>query len=248
MLTDQQDAYGHLIQDAVRGLDSYEVDERDDGFVGIARMADIYTAPFADWPAHHQRAMGRARGRVLDIGAGAGRHCLHLQEQGHEVLATDNSPLAVRTCRERGVKHAQVVPITALSSRFGVFDTVLMLGNNFGLFGSFSRARWLLRRFRSFTAPDARIIAESTDPYQTNAPEHVAYHRRSRQRGRMAGQIRLRIRFRTYATPWFDYLLVSKAEMERIVEGTGWRVVEYLDSSGPTYIAIIERNDRGRKA
>ena len=247
MLTDHQDAYGHLIQDAIRGLGSYEVDERDDGFVGIAHMADIYTAPFTDWAPHHQRAMGLAQGRVLDIGAGAGRHCLYLQEQGHEVLATDNSPLAIRTCRERGVKHAQVIPITALSARLGMFDTILMLGNNFGLFGSFTRARWLLRRFRSFTSPDARLIVESTDPYQTDAPEHAAYHRRNRRRGRMAGQLRLRVRFRTYATPWFDYLLVSKAEMEEILAGTGWAVAEYLDSPGPSYIAVIERVAPGPK-
>jgi len=241
MLTDQQDAYGHLIHDAIRGLDSYEVDERDDGFVGVSRMADVYTAPFADWPAHHQRAMVFAQGRVLDIGAGAGRHSLYLQEQGHDVLATDTSPLAIETCRERGVKHAEVVPITRLSSRLGVFDTILMLGNNFGLFGSFTRARWLLRRFRGFTSPRARLIAESTDPHQTDRPEHLAMQRRNRERGRMPGQLRLRIRFRHYCTPWFDYLLVSKAEMVAILEGTGWRVAEYLDSPGPSYIAVIER-------
>lgn len=243
MLTDQQDAYGHLIQDSVRGLDDYEVDERDDGHVGVGRVAQTYMAPFADWPAHHQRAMGFARGRVLDIGAGAGRHCLYLQEQGHDVLATDTSPLGIQTCRERGVTHAQVVPITQLSARLGTFDTILMLGNNFGLFGNPTRARWLLRRFRSLTAPGARLIAESTDPYQTTDPENLAYHQRNLRRGRMAGQIRLRIRHHTYATPWFDYLLVSKAEMEAILEGTGWRVAEHLDSAGPSYIAIIERRE-----
>lgn len=57
----------------------------------------------------------------------------------------------------------------------------------------------------------------------------------------MSGQIRLRVRYRTYCTPWFDYLMVSKAEMEGILEGSGWAVKEYLDSPGSSYVAVIER-------
>ncbi|MBU0610090.1 MAG: class I SAM-dependent methyltransferase, partial [Armatimonadetes bacterium] len=234
MLTDQQDAYGHILYDYLHGRPSFEIDERDDGMVAWSGGPTDYFAPFADWPAHERQAMDHVHGRVLDIGAGAGRCCLHLQERGHPVLATDNSPLAIRTCRDRGVKHAQVVPITRLSARLGTFDTLLMLGNNFGLFGSFRRARWLLRRFRGFTSPDARLIAESTDPYQTDAPEHLAYHRWNLRRGRMPGQIRLRIRYRTYRTPWFDYLLVSPAEMQEILAGTGWAVQEFIPSPGPS--------------
>ena len=40
---------------------------------------------------------------------------------------------------------------------------------------------------------------------------------------------------------WFDYLLVSKEEMEEILSGTGWRVREYLDSDSIIYIAIMEK-------
>ena len=38
-----------------------------------------------------------------------------------------------------------------------------------------------------------------------------------------------------------DYLIVSKAEMESILDGTGWAVKRYLDSDSPSYIAIIDR-------
>jgi SAM-dependent methyltransferase len=242
MLTPEQDAYGQMMYDRWQGMPSYEIDERDDGFVGSPLDAAAYLAPFAEWPAHQQRAMAYAVGSVLDVGCGAGRCSLYLQEQGHSVLATDLSPLAIRTCRERGLRHAQVLSITELTARAGIFDTIIMLGNNFGLFGSHKRARWLLRRFLSLTSPRARIIAESTDPHQTTVPEHLAYQERNRQRGRLPGQIRLRIRYRTYRTPWFDYLLVSEAEMEEILAGTGWQVAEYLDSPGPAYVAVIERS------
>ena len=85
---------------------------------------------------------------VLDVGCGAGRVCLHLQEQGHEVIGIDNSPLAVKVARERGVQDARVLSITQASrNKLGQVDTIVMMGNNFGLFASPKRARWLLRRF-----------------------------------------------------------------------------------------------------
>ena len=122
-----------------------------------------------------------------------------------------------------------------------------MYGNNFGLFGSFKRARWLLRRLYNMTGPSARIIAASMDPYGSNDPKerplrcHLEYHRRNRRRGRMGGQVRIRVRYLTHATPWFDYLLASRDEMRRIVAGTGWRVSRLFDSKGSAYVAVIEK-------
>jgi hypothetical protein len=126
-----------------------------------------------------------------------------------------------------------------------VFDSIVMFGNNFGLFGNTERARWLLRKFRNLTSADARIIAQSLDPYKTDAPEHLWYHKFNKKRGRLGGQIRLRIRHRMYKTPWFDYLLVSQKEMKAILAGTGWKVVEFIESDpgffGGFYFAIIEK-------
>ncbi len=118
-----------------------------------------------------------------------------------------------------------------------------MMGHNFGLVGSFKRARWLLKRFASMTTDDGKIIAETMDPYQTENPAHLAYHRFNRERGRMSGQLRLRIRYKQYATPWFDYLFVSKSELEDILVGTGWAIERYIDSRKPTYIAILKKQD-----
>ena len=57
----------------------------------------------------------------------------------------------------------------------------------------------------------------SFDPYGTKDPHDLAYHERNRRRGRLGGQIRLRVRYKAYATPWVDYLMVSFDEMEEIV-------------------------------
>lgn len=117
-----------------------------------------------------------------------------------------------------------------------------MLGNNFGLMGNFKRAKWLLRKFYRITSEKGRIIAESLDPYKTKIPEHLEYHRLNRKRGRLSGQIRFRIRYKKYKTPWYDYLFVSEEEMENIVKGTGWKIKKIIKSRGLNYIAIIEKD------
>ena len=241
MLTQQQDAYGRMFWDHLHGKPSAEIVERDDGLISLTSGSPSYFAEFKDWTRPEQAAMQFVRGRVLDVGCGAGRCCLYLQKRGHEVVGIDVSPLGVRVCRQRGVKDACVVPITQVSRTLGQFDTVLMMGCNFGLLGNPARARRLLRRLHTMTSPEARILAETNDVYQTQDSLHLQYHRQNRRRGRMSGQVRIRVRYRHYATPWFDYLIVSPKEMKAILAGTGWRVRRFLKSAGPVYMAVIEK-------
>jgi 2-polyprenyl-3-methyl-5-hydroxy-6-metoxy-1,4-benzoquinol methylase len=158
VLMDRQDAYGHLILDYFKNRAGREIVERDDGFLDPSKkLPEYYFAEFSDWEAHEHQAMKFLKGRVLDIGCGAGRVALHLQEKDFEVLGIDVSPLAVRVCRLRGLMKVRVLPITKINGSLGKFDTILMFSNNFGLFGNFNRARWLLRRFHKMTS----------DPYKT---------------------------------------------------------------------------------
>lgn len=57
----------------------------------------------------------------------------------------------------------------------------------------------------------------------------------------MPGQVRIRVRYRKYATPWFDHLFVSQDEMAALLTGTGWVVRQFVDSDAASYIAIIEK-------
>jgi SAM-dependent methyltransferase len=241
MLQDREDAYGHQVFDYLKGKkDVWEIVERDDGF--FTAGARYYFADYKDWYEREKKAIRYAKGRVLDVGCGAGRVSLYLQKKGYDVAGVDISPLAIQVCKRRGLKNALVMPITKVSAKLGKFDTVIMFGNNFGLFGNPRRARWLLQRFDKLTAKNARIIAESIDPYKTSDPDHLHYHRLNKRKGRMGGHVRIRVRYRKYVTPWFDYLLVSKQEMRNILKGTGWRLKRTFSSrKSPAYIAVIEK-------
>lgn len=243
-MRDRDDAFGHALRDYLDGKGrGYEIIKRDDGYVDVSGGREMYLADYPNWPSRHRQAVRYAKGRVLDVGSGAGRHALYLQAQGLDVLGIDTSPLALAVCRRRGLKDVRLMSVNRLSPALGTFCTVLMLGANFGLFANPDKARRLLGRLHRITGRDGRIIAKSHDPYQTDNPFHRAYQRRNKERGRMAGQVRIRVRYQKYVTPLFDYLFVSRKGMEKILRRTGWEVRRFIPPHGSLYVAVIVKAD-----
>ncbi|MFH0815826.1 MAG: class I SAM-dependent methyltransferase [Methanobacteriota archaeon] len=243
MLTRSEDAMGLSFWDCHKGKNSDgHVIERDDGFVDVDTLRS-YFQEYEDWSSEEKSAMRLCRGRVLDVGCGVGKHSIHLQGKGLDVLGIDNSPLALKVCRERGLKRTKCMSADEVEGKLGKFDTVIMMGNNFGLFENPEKAREMLATFHRATSPGARIIAQTMDPYATEKKGHLEYQARNRRLGRMPGQIRLRIRYDRLATPWFDYLIVSREEMKEILRGTGWKVSRFI-GKGALYIAVIVKTGR----
>jgi SAM-dependent methyltransferase len=218
------------------GPSAGEIIERDDGFITSGDGPGVYFAPLRRWPQVERQGLRFVRGRVLDVGCGAGRVALELQGRGREVVAIDVSPGAVEVARRRGVAEVRQLSLEEVGPELGHFHTVVMYGNNFGLFGGERRGRRLLRRLRPLAD---RIVASVSNPHLTDDQAHLAYHQRNLSRGRMAGQLRFRVRYRSYASAWFDYLFVSPEELERLIEGTGWRLARII-AGEPIYVAVLE--------
>ncbi len=240
-MINKNDAYGQEVWDYLKNKDGFEIIERDDDSLWQSSGPKSYFDEYKDWPLHEKKAMRYVKGNVLDIGCGAGRVCLYLQRKGINILGIDNSPLAIKTCKKRGVDNVKLLSIKDINKLKTKFDTIIMLGNNFGLFGNINDTQEILEKMYEITSKDAIIIAESTDPYQTEEQFNLDYHKFNLERGRLPGQLRLRVRFKKYVGDWFDYLTVSKEEMEKIVENTGWKIKRFINSEKSIYVAIIEK-------
>jgi SAM-dependent methyltransferase len=237
-----QDAFGQALWAHFKGRPSNHVIERDDLLVDTFESAGNYFTAEHEWHPVERKAARLARGSVLDIGCGAGRHAIHFQKRGLPVTGIDNSPLAVRVCRARGLKDARLLAAADVGKfPAETFDTVVMLGNNFGLFASAAGARSGLKKLHRITRPGAVLLAGSNDIYTTSDPAHRKYHTRNRSRGRMAGQVKIRVRLRHFVGEWFDYLMVSRKEMCEIVAETGWKVRRFIPSDRSGYVAVIDR-------
>lgn len=215
-----------------------EVIERDDGLINGAPTAHYFDGP-ADWQPYDHRAVDRVQGRVLDIGVGAGRIALALQERGVPVTGLDISPGALHVCRRRGVHDLVCATVDQHANAGQRYDTFLLLGNNLGLIEGRERAPAFLAALAAMARPGAQIIAHGTDPYGTSDPVHTAYHELNRRRGRLGGQLRLRLRYRELSTDWFDYLVSTPEELGELVRGTAWRLVDIDAADAPYYLATL---------
>jgi len=215
-----------------------EIVERDDGFINGVPAARYLAGP-AEWYDWERRALDRCDGHVLDVGAGAGRVALALQDRGAQVTALDISPGTVEVAAQLGVRDTVCTTVDDHARSGRRYDTFAFFGNNLGLLESRQRAPVLLAALAAQARPGARIVAQGTDPYGTTDPAHLAYHQHNRDRGRLPGQLRIRSRYEGLATPWFDYLLCSVEELDQLVHDSPWRIGTVDAADAPIYVAEL---------
>lgn len=109
-----------------------------------------------------ETALAACQGRVLDVGAGAGRHALLLQERGLAVTALDCEPRCVDLMRARGVHDTRLGDI--FEFRDGPFDTVLFVESTVGLVGTITKLMELLEHLKPLLNDGGRVILDSASP------------------------------------------------------------------------------------
>ncbi|MFN7099029.1 MAG: class I SAM-dependent methyltransferase [Flavobacterium sp.] len=119
---------------------------------------------FQEMPLLEQVALQMTTGKVLDIGCGAGSHSLYLQnEKKLNVQAIDISENAIKTCLLRGVQNATVQNILDTSSDGNQYDTILLLMNGTGIFGTLAETPKYLKHVKTLLSPKGQILIDSSD-------------------------------------------------------------------------------------
>ncbi|WP_029035697.1 class I SAM-dependent methyltransferase [Salinimicrobium terrae] len=117
---------------------------------------------YKEMPKLEQKALQLCRGKVLDVGCGAGSHSLYLQEeQKLEVTAIDTSPGAIDICRKRGISDARNIAFEELSE--GKFDTILLLMNGTGIVGKMKFLDRFFKQLKNLLAEDGQVLIDSSD-------------------------------------------------------------------------------------
>ncbi|CAN5918737.1 class I SAM-dependent methyltransferase [soil metagenome] len=155
------DPLGQALLDYHNGDHSVQVTVRSDIAEEDVLQVSYLFRSFSQLPEREVKALELCRGRVLDVGAGAGAHTLLLQERGFEVLAVDVSAGAGEVMKARGVRSVRQVNVFGLQE--GPFDTILMLMNGIGIVGDLVGLDRFLEQAKQLLSPQGQIIVESSD-------------------------------------------------------------------------------------
>ena len=177
-------------------------------------------------PELERLALDESRGRVLDLGAGAGCHSLELQSRGFDVKAVDVSAGAVQVMTERGVRtvarHDLFDPLPATELPY---DTILLLMNGLGLAGTLEGLDKFLVHARTLLGPGGQILATSSDVRYLYEDEDGALM--LNLNGPYYGEVEYSLSFAGQQGASFPWLFVDAALLNDAAETAGY-TAEFL--------------------
>lgn len=192
-----------------------------DGESEVVRAAEFFRPAdaFQEW---ERVALDACRGRVVDLGAGAGCHALELAARGHDVIALDTDARSVAVMGRRGVTDARVGSLGVLDD--GSADTVLMLQHGVGLAGDVPGLRWLLGEVRRVLRPGGRLVLDGRGPDHVDAAELAGASDAD-----YPGVAELWMSYERCVGAVFPWLFADAARFDRIAGDAGLRATPLLD-------------------
>ena len=175
-------------------------------------------------PELERQALDECRGRVLDLGAGAGCHTLELQNRGFtDVKALDHSAGAVQVMQVRGVQQVARHDIFAARAPHELpYDTLLLLMNGLGLAGTLDGLDKFLLHCRTLLAPDGQILATSSDISYLYEDEDGALV--FNLNGPYYGEVTYTFQYQNQTGQPFPWLFIDAALLEDAAQRAGYQV------------------------
>lgn len=178
-------------------------------------------------------AIQECRGRILEVGAGAGSHALVLQSWGREVTALDISPLSVDIMKRRGLRSVVRSDVFLFGGER--FDTILMLMNGIGIVGNLKGLRALLGHLRHLLLPGGQLLFDSSDV-------SYLYADTPKPEDRYFGEVQCRYSYRRFHTDWFSWLYLDYRTLSQIASEEGWSTELLLDDGDDQYLVRLTRS------
>ncbi len=186
-----------------------------------------------EMPELELMAMERTKGKVLDVGAGAGCHALYLSELGFDVSAIDTSQGAIDYMKTMGLNASRK---NFFDLKGESFDTILMMMNGIGIAGTLSNLDATLLHAKSLLKEGGKILCDSSDIKYLYEEEdgslwidlNTEYY----------GNFRFQMKYKKEIGPWFDWLYVDFDNLFQAAKRVGLKARKIYDKNDH-YLAEI---------
>ncbi len=185
---------------------------------------EVLFRKYDEMPNIEKMALDRCKGKILDVGAGAGVHALYLQDHGFDVTCIDVSPGAVEYMKKVELKAERT---NFFSLKDEQYDTILMLMNGIGIAGKLSNLERTLIQAKSLLKPGGKLLCDSSD---------VKYLYEDEEGGlwidlntEYYGNFRFQMKYKKEKGPWFDWLYVDFDNLFQIAKKVGFKAIRVVE-------------------
>ncbi|MEN9742887.1 MAG: hypothetical protein RLZZ65_692 [Bacteroidota bacterium] len=230
------DPIGQAILDFAKNKKPFDIivssDLCDDDIIPI----EVLFRTEKDMPELELEALSLCKGKVLDIGAGAGVHSLTLQDYGLDVQAIDLSAGAVTYMKSMGLNAKQLDFYTLNNKQ--KYNTILSLMNGFGLAKTLANLPAFLRHAFDLLEPGGCLIADSTDVKYLYEDEdgsmwldlNSAYY----------GNFKFQMHYNKISGPVFDWLYVDYDTLHQHATEIGFKC-RRASTADDHFLAVLQR-------
>jgi SAM-dependent methyltransferase len=232
-----QDIFGKAITAYYENADETDITVHSPDFDDDVIPVPYLFRNFKEMPKLEQKALQLCRGRVLDVGCGAGSHSLYLQEERNlEVVGIDTSAGAIEICRKRGISDARNTAFEELSEE--KFDTILLLMNGTGIVGKMKFLDRFFERLKDLLSIDGQVLIDSSDLiYLFDADEDGGVWVDS-SKG-YYGELTYRLSYKGKISESFDWLYLDFESLSLAATKNGFNCVKVFEGEHYDYLAKL---------
>ena len=178
-------------------------------------------------------ALESCKGRVLDVGAGAGAHSKELIDRGLIVDSIEISDGAVQYLKSIGLNAKKINFFDLTDEKY---DTILMMMNGIGIAGKLSNLEHTLLHAKNLLQPGGKILCDSSDIKYLYEDENGALW--VDLNSEYYGNFRFQMKFKKEKGLWFDWLYVDFDNLFNAAKNVGLKAKKIVDQDD-NYLAEI---------
>jgi SAM-dependent methyltransferase len=197
---------------------------------------------FRNWeqmPEKEKFALSLTKGKILDVGAGAGAHTLALQSQSKDVTALDRSENCCKAMELQGVRkiiHRDFFQLEETEK----FDTLLFMMNGFGLAGTLDGLDSFFQKCKTILKPGGRIIGESADILYMFEDEEEDGAYLIDLNGVYYGEVLYRMHYKNLTSEEFPWLYISSDLLTEAAANAGFEMLDFYEGEESDYMICFE--------
>lgn len=224
------DIYGQALQDFFDGKPEHQLWLNNNYGEPEEMPVEVFFRGETEMPEAELLALQLCRGKILDIGAGAGSHALILQERGFEVIALEISPGAANVMKKRGIKT--VLQQDIFQYKTEKFDTLLLLMNGIGLTQNLAGLEHFLQHAKTLLLPGGQLLFDSSDIA-------YLYDDLPQPKNKYYGEISYQYQYKNQQDDWFNWLYIDQKTLLKTASKNGWLCEIVYEDDMDLYLAKL---------